>query len=82
MQSIYFNDESIQRDQRTLKEIGIQDGSELDFCVDEEYAYVSCNYNGKEYTSSHSKRSLVSVFSQDIFSVFCFLFLLIVEIIS
>lgn len=79
MQSIYFNDKSIQHESKQLNELGIEDQSEFDFCVDGEITCVTCEYNKKKYESNHMERCLVSNFSQDIYSVFSLCFLLLLE---
>ncbi len=45
------------------------DGSEFDFCVDEGIVCMQCSFQEHSVSSNHTERSLVSVFSQDIYSV-------------
>lgn len=76
---MYFNDKSIQHESKQLNELGIEDQSEFDFCVDGEITSVACEYNKKNYEINHMERCLVSNFSQDIYSVFILCFLLLLE---
>lgn len=69
MQCIYYNDSSLQNEKRSLKELGVVDGSEFDFCVDEGIVCMQCSFQEHSVSSNHTERSLVSVFSQDIYSV-------------
>ena len=45
------------------------DGSEFDFCVDEGIVCMQFSFQEHIVSSNHTERSLVSVFSQDIYSV-------------
>lgn len=66
MQCIYFNDTNLKSQNKSLRELGIEEGSSLDFCVDGEITEVSCILQDKEVKFHRSERCLITLFSQDV----------------
>lgn len=66
MQCMYLGDTCVHRDLRCLRDIGIQDGSVIDFSVDEEITTLKCHWGERVFTRNRSERCLLLDVLQDI----------------
>lgn len=66
---MYFNDICLHRELRTLREIGIKDGSEIDFCVSGEVTCLKVHFKDQTIILNRSEQSLVLDVCQDVLHV-------------
>lgn len=66
---MYFEDTCLHHDLRTLRDIGISQGSVIQFCVDGEITTMRCHFKDQVITRNRSERCHVLDVCQDIYAV-------------
>ena len=69
LQCMYFKEICLHRELRTLREIGIRNGSEIDFCVSGEVTCLKVHFKDQTIIRNRPERSLVVDVCQDVLHV-------------
>lgn len=69
MQCMYFEDTCLHHDLRTLRDIGLSQGSVIQFCVDGEITTMRCHFQDRVITRNRSERCHVLDVCQDVYAV-------------